>query len=596
MEKEKKLNTLSYVFLTIAVISGILVCLLLSNLIPVQAKDVGFSPTYPYMFESYWDSDLVFGSSNLIYKNDKYYNPTDNPDGVLQLSYPMSAGSDQWTGTFKSYGWSDSDIAFVRGSILNDNAWATVKVSTDNWISSVALRHMNPDDDVHAILYFRGFSSADQSTAEYAFVSYNWGIRVGFDKVLVGDGEYQLFKWNAGTSTWDTVSLYATQALMDDLTILAVNDVTGMEWINLAPNGSVNINRAKFTLDPADDPDEPDNPDTGAPVVVSYLFYQESGYYLVDLSYTPSSFEADLTTTVSSILASSGNLNRVFTGSGYLLNASPGTYSGSSASNKPLYNVMQYVFTASSIDYVRIYSIGSVLPTSDMEWLKANYSYSNVSTSMTTIYDAFRLGLQSIPMSSGTVYSVNAYSRYSYSTGYRTYPFNIVASSASVKVLSLGNNPGYDVYNNAGSSYVVYWGQWFMLGNDAPSEGPVASPTPTPEPTLPPGVSPTPTPDPNATPTPTPPTVIIQWPTNTPTPTPFPLDFTMPTLPGGDLKPHTTENVLSQGLEQIRLHLNTGLLATAFSYVPPELQFLIWFLVFVLLLLAVVKLIIHFGG
>lgn len=591
MEKEKKLNTLSYVFLTIAVISGILVCLLLSNLIPVQAKDVGFSPTYPYMFESYWDSDLVFGASNLIYKNDKYYDPTDNPDGVLQLSYPMSAGSNQWTGTFKSYGWSDSDIAFVRGSILNDNAWATVKVSTDNWISSVALRHMNPDDDVHAILYFRGFSSADQSTAEYAFVSYNWGIRVGFDKVLVGDGEYQLFKWNAGTSTWDTVSLYATQALMDDLTILAVNDVTGMEWINLAPNGSVNINRAKFTLDPADEPDEP-TPTPEPPESVFFKFsYDEGGtiyYKLVEINAEDFGFSVPLERVNSSFLSFVASNHGVqlesLSGASFVMRTGSSGYNINTTGK----NAFWVYFTAESVNYIKIYSIPDVTSYAK-EPLELIDTYTGSDLPQYPNYFC-QFASPTVSNVFGLVFSQAKVSTPNWIASYTlgdVYGFDYVLQSiSSTSVFNADGN----YYSNSESSnatwVIAYDGLYGLLGSLEPEPNP-NGPTPTPTPTLTPTPSPTPTEAPH---------VIINWPTSTPTPTPFPLDFTMPTLPGGDLKPHTTENVLSQGLEQIRLHLNTGLLATAFSYVPPELQFLIWFLVFVLLLLAVVKLIIHFGG
>lgn len=242
-----------------------------------------------------------------------------------------------------------------------------------------------------------------------------------------------------------------------------------------------------------------------------------------------------------------------------------------------------YLVTGGTYSNIRYYYIGSSLVSTDLAFIKENYSPKVSSSSYGAGYWSYTFsfyknkGLSAF----GIWYNSN-------------YGFDIVYYSGFGDVRQENNldinyflTSAEQLINPSGTSSSNILTQAYRFGNDLNY---------VPEP------SPTPTPDPNATPTPTlsptptePPHVIINWPTNTPMPTPS-IRWQPPGDKDSDLSGDQSESIFNFGLDWFRSGMNGGLLSKAFSFVPPELQWLIWFLVFVLLVLAVIKLIIHFGG
>lgn len=244
-----------------------------------------------------------------------------------------------------------------------------------------------------------------------------------------------------------------------------------------------------------------------------------------------------------------------------------------------------YIYFSGNLYGLKIYVIGEVLPTHNMEFIRENYDAIewDVNTEYSSsFYAGTDNGLNCVSIFlSGSV---------QWGTSETPSLFDITLSRyGSVEV---PNRPFYNATNSSCFNYtynsvdnaIV---QGYRIGLDLSPESDI-TPTPSPEPTLPPGVTPSPVPT-------EPPHVIIQWPTNTPTPSPV-INWTPPGNKDDDLKGDETKNIFTTGLNWFRSNMNNGLLAKAFSFVPPELQWLVWFLIFALLVLAVIRLLIHFGG
>ena len=583
-----------FVWIPIGIAIGMILTLILQHVTNAKANEITSEiKQSSYVLESIYDSGILTGSDYFVLAYDKYYNPSENPTGTLSVTYPMSAGNwSSWTGTWTTTGFSRTEFSVVQGHIANlDDATRRVYISQDNWVQTLNLKSLNKEDDSVGVLYFDSFNNQD-TYGYYAIETF--GIQTTDLEVYISNniiqvqGDAALYKWNNGS--WELLSAVISQNVMN---MYPVSTVVKSDFLSvkLDSGSSVDIMCSKFSQDTPSEPDEPDEPTTNTPCY-SFVYNQGGSFYLIDVFGVPSyDSECNVDSTFTSLAAATNSYNKTFIHPTYF-NIKNGYYGGSWLGG--YYGpVITFYTTLKSFSHANVYSMGSSY-LSNADFVRENFTPSQVANTaeyrvyVNGSYVYYNQGYQLKSLSDGTyllgLWGISGqYSsvslRDTYFSGYVTYDYSYSSQVNYINPFASGSSSdNYKPY---------YQALGHMLGafeNVAPVE-----PTPSPEPTLPPNVTPTPVPT-------EPPHVIVQWPTGTPTPTPYPLDFTVPTLPGGDLRPQTTENILSQGLEQIRLHLNTGLLATAFSYVPPELQFLIWFLVFVLLLLAVIKLILHFGG
>lgn len=638
---EKKLNVISYIMLSVVLVCGIVFCLLAGGVLPVHASQA--RPAYVF----YANGEL-YGTDS---KQDYYiyvagvvdqYNPVYSwgPINALYKVYRFNESTQKWevpADDTTIHVQSTSPFQFVTG-IVTVHPYGLYEDQHD--IPMIFKNDFPIKESLFAapfnyavrnfanIAYFR-----DGSSGSYWCVAHNVPLQICNDSTMIVSSTAALYKWDFNAFEWVYVdfnqvssggSLYLNNCsiyyIKGDLK--AITDASGSPsapaWppthggghafeggyvfpsITLSQTCTIMYTQGKMLGDNGYDNsggDEPDEPVSTEPVY-SYVYSAGGLYYLVDIFGVPSyDSQANVDSAFTYLVSQTGSTNKTFIHPTYF-NIKTGYYGGSWLGSfaGP---VLTFYTSLKSFSHAYIYSMGSAY-ISDYDFVRDNFTRVDIPNKyvyreyINGSYVYYKYGYRLQSLSDGTVLLglwgvAEQYQSVSLRStafdGYVSYSYNLTNQVDLI-------DP-FNFVQNYADRYPYYHALAYMTG--AVGSTPV-SPTPSPEPTLPPGVSPTPTPDPNATPTPTPPTVIIQWPTSTPTPTPFPLDFTIPTLPGGDLRPDVTENVLSQGFEQIRMNAYFGLLATAFSYVPPELQFLVWFLVFVLLLLAVVKLVIHFGG
>lgn len=297
------------------------------------------------------------------------------------------------------------------------------------------------------------------------------------------------------------------------------------------------------------------------------------GYYMVDV------YASDIYSSLDVPLSSSNAA----------LSAAVSTYSVSSPWVRPAvvrgvrdsyYGDFCYAFYfAGTLSSVKFYYIGSVLPTHSKGVIRNSYTAIDIplDTNVTsTVY-------------AGTSSGLNVLGFFFEGKSYDLIDLDLLEYGFYDMGSTYFNGHSDVLFNYSSSSLTNPLVQGYHVGlTNSPIEGITPTPTPTPE-----GWEPTPSPSP----TPTPPTVIIQWPTSTPTPTPpAVIDINIPTMPLGDLPSALTENYLDDTIRIVNYNGQFGLLAKAFSFIPNELQYLIWLLIFILLILAVIKMIIHFGG
>lgn len=582
--KDNKNSNLLPEYVWMIFVGMLLAILVLMHVFPAKASELsGDISQSSYILDSISDSGILIGSDRLVLAYDKYYNPSGNPTGSLSVTYPMSAGnSSGWTGTYSSTGFSRTDFSVVKGLIGNlDDSAHRVYISQDNWVQSLNLKSLNKEDDSLGVLYFDSFNNVDLY-GYYAIESF--GVQTSDLEVFISNniiqvqGDAALYKWLNGS--WVLVSPVISQNVMD---LYPVSTVVKSDFLSVKLDGgsSVDIMCSKFSQDDIIVPDDPTPTSTPeSEQVYSALVqlsprtpygygsapFSQDGFYLLDFSISPSS--SVLVSTDSAAYSYSSSTYGVF--SPWINNVILFTSQNTSAS----YLCFYFMGSVSGLD---VYYLGVDNPSNtDYDYIRANYSKQSFSPSTYASID------QSYGISCFHLLNFGAW-----------YAFNVLSTNYQY-VLGLSDsrldNFTYGIFDynvNSPNNPLVQAYRYGLDGYSGDVGGP--TPSPTPEPTA------TPEPTPSATPIPTPGyTVIIVTPV-IPTPTPF-LNVDIPSLPGGDLDGDTTDGILSTGFNFISNGGSSGLLSTAFSFIPDELQYLIWFLIFLLIILATLKIILHFGG
>ena len=526
------------------------------------------------------DSMYLGGNGNFgtLYQIDVNGSDT-NVDGEMSLTYRLGEyGHTDWSGSMTSSGLDFRDYNVIKAVIVpktyQDSSRRTIKfrVSTKNWVATSEIPHCWYVSNGENAIYFSDVNGqiyclhgtpiaaddiAIESDGTFDVSRLYWG---GSSNYTLNPAEEELESW-----VWRDDALDIEE--LDNIIISKILYVNKTFTIETKHNVSIEctkfgVSSSSATPTPTQGADEE--------LMFSFIVKQHNDYLMYDVY--GSSRESSIQP-----VNVNGNTNNA-------LSYAISTYSLTTefqytvwyVSGGSFGNIGYLYFPCNSITKVLEYSLGTSLISSNFEYLRNNYNSINVSGTAGSVLWGFstdlKIGYWRLRDSVG--WSINLV------TSENIHNLNLVNTSL--------NNSGFqwstDSLNISGNSlnYPLVRAYRWGLGN-------AETITPTPDPNA------TPTPTPTATPTP-PPHVIVVWPTSTPTPTPFiPID-----IPGGngenDLKPDTTEGILTDGLQWLRDNTSSGILAKAFSFVPNELQWLIWFFVFILILMAVIRLIIHFGG
>ena len=583
-EQQNQLNR--WTWITIIALSVFAVFwLIYGSIIKANARELNPS-IYDTEFLICDNSDpyAVYGYNSAIYLYDDFY--TRNTDDTINYSYWYWYG-DSYLTTVDRWGFTKYNYDIIKGHLYNAmNVKTAFWISRENTVNNINLKEIQLDD-TYLALYFM-----DSNHNYYVYVSYvpqnSETIQPDYpfdDYTIDANGHFveqdalyrELYVWNDSTNQWNVAAISSSNVI--------VNTILKYKYgIKLMPNADVHILNSKFLLDEQSTTPTP----TTAPMTSTETFIANVagfGYVLVDIHGSDlfAQITAPDTDTLRYVQAYYGSTNDLLlrpfffnytlTGSGYNNNNSP----------------FIFIFTGSNIS-LDVYFLTAYNENFDYDYYRQNYTplnFTPTTTATANLNDTSGKKYIYSQLEGNGLTSCSICFKYGYNnssaasvlkTSFIDYGFH---SETSTGYGSGGNIGAFNTANpyGTGPSYLSFTQLACRLGF-------LGSPV-------------EPTPDPNApSPTPTPteaPHVIITLPTGTPTPTPF-MNLPIDPPSGGDLNPDTTEHIFEQGTEYIRNWTSDGILTTAFSFVPGELQFLIWFLVFILIILAVIKLIIHFGG
>lgn len=564
---------------------------------PVQYFTNSISDTYYPGETVYYDGYAVLENSKIRFR---YYVQGEQYDSFFPAEVMCAVFASDGTVLDHRYvknEFSIYDYSLSRGSLFaySDNL---VYVNTDYGYSFVDLDVLGISGRV---LYFSVYQNEVDHYYAAQISSGTFSILESPDSTLYDilsselSSNISLFSWNSDTREWDLITTNASESVLKAYPVDKILRLQGTSALYLNRNADVRLEPVWFREDSV--PPDPEVSPTPTPAVssepaFSFFLYgrpvwsqtlvpnldvRTLNYYMVDVY--ASDIYAPLDVPLQGNTALAVAMSNYGVESPFIRPVVIQSYESTS-------NAI-YIYFAGTLSAVKIYPIGTVLPSHNKDIIRQ--SYSAVDWVVGTEYSS--------SFYSGTSNGLNVVSAFlegnvQYGTSVRPQIFELTLSGYGD--LPLSGRPFYNAqagtcFNYTNNTVNNALAQAYRAGMTNSS---VAVPSPTP----------TPTPDPNATPTPTPspaptepPHVIINWPTNTPMPTPS-IKWNPPGSKDTDLPGGETKTILGRGLDWFRTQMNGGLFAKAFSFLPSEVQWLAWFLIFVLLILAVVRLLIHFGG